>query len=79
MIRVLKFLSNAFNSKLIHNFIFNVIIRIIWSKKKQAIKQTQTLMILNVSFQIFLPPFLSLSLPPFLPFFPQSALLKYKI
>lgn len=63
-----------------HNFIFNVIIRIIWSKKeKQAIKQTQTLMILKVSFQIFLPPFLSLSLPPFLPFFPQSALLKYKI
>lgn len=49
-------------------------------KKQQAITQTQTLRILNISFQIFLPPFLSLSRPPFLPFFlcvfPQSALLK---
>ena len=49
-------------------------------KKKKAITQTQTLRILNISFQILLPPFLSLSLPPFLPFFlyvfPQSALLK---
>lgn len=50
-------------------------------KKKQAIKQTQTLMILNVSFQIFLLPFLSLPpsfLPFFISFFPQSALLKKK-
>ena len=31
-------------------------------KKKQAIKQTQTLMTLIVPFQIFLPPFLSPSL-----------------
>lgn len=49
-------------------------------KQQQAITQTQTLRILNISFQIFLPPFLSLSCPPFLPFFlcvfPQSALLK---
>lgn len=49
-------------------------------KQQQAITQTQTLRILNISFQIFLPPFLSLSRPPFLPFFlcvfPQSALLK---
>ena len=50
-------------------------------KKKQAIKQTQTLMTLIVPFQIFLPPFLSLP-PSFFPFFissfPQSALLKKK-